>query len=73
MSVARSADRGRLGPPRAPRVPVRGPHLHVCRELDRLTDRFAAALGGLGVGPGEVAAIVLDSGPELFDRLPRGA
>lgn len=34
--------------------------------LDRLTDRFAAALGCLDIGAGEVAAIVLESSPELL-------
>jgi long-chain acyl-CoA synthetase len=34
-------------------------------ELDRLTDRFAAALHGHDVRPGEVIAIFLDSSPEL--------
>ena len=34
-------------------------------ELDRLADRFANALGTLGVGPGGVVALFLDSGPEL--------
>jgi len=34
-------------------------------ELDRLADRFANALGPLGVGPGGVVALFLDSGPEL--------
>src|SRR4051795_8698910 len=33
--------------------------------LDRRTDRFAGALTGLGLGAGEVAAIWLDSSPEL--------
>jgi long-chain acyl-CoA synthetase len=35
-------------------------------DLNQLTDRFAAALDGLGVGAGEVAAIWLDSSPELM-------
>jgi long-chain acyl-CoA synthetase len=35
-------------------------------ELDRLTDRAASALTGLGAGRGEVVAIFLDSGPELL-------
>ena len=34
--------------------------------LDRLTDRAASALTGLGAGRGEVVAIFLDSGPELL-------
>jgi long-chain acyl-CoA synthetase len=34
-------------------------------ELDRLTDRFAAALEQREVRPGDVVAIVLDSSPEL--------
>jgi long-chain acyl-CoA synthetase len=35
-------------------------------ELDRLTDRAASALTGLGAGRGEVVAIFLDSGLELL-------
>src|SRR5512135_237743 len=34
--------------------------------LDRLTDRAAGALTGLGVGRGEIVAIFLDSSPELL-------
>lgn len=35
------------------------------RELDRLTDRFAASLQAGNVQPGQVIALLLESGPEL--------
>ena len=58
------ADRGRRGAPRAPRLPVRGPDLHLRRA--RPADRPLRRRPGRSRDrAGEVVAIWLDSSPEL--------